>query len=80
MKTITSLPKTLLTLLFSASAALFVPMEAGAAPQANAAVAALPDFTDLVEKTGPAVVNIRTTQRVKQGASQGMPGGDDEEM
>jgi len=80
MKTITSLPKTLLTLLFSASAALFVPMEAGAAPQANAAVAALPDFTDLVEKTGPAVVNIRTTQRVKQGANQGMPGGDDEEM
>ncbi len=80
MKTITSLSKTLLTLLLSASAALFVPMEAGAAPQANAAVAALPDFTDLVEKTGPAVVNIRTTQRVKQGANQGMPGGDDEEM
>jgi len=80
MKTISSLPKTLLTLLFSAGAVLFVPMEAGAAPQANATVASLPDFTDLVEKTGPAVVNIRTTQRVKQGANQGVPGGGDEEM
>lgn len=78
MKTISSLPKTLLTLLFTASAALFVPVAVGAAPEANAVSAGLPDFTDLVEKTGPAVVNIRTTQRVKQG--QGMPGANDEEM
>ena len=27
----------------------------------------LPDFTELVEKVGPAVVNIRTTERVKAG-------------
>ena len=78
MKTISTLSKTLLTLLFTAGAALFVPVVVGAVPQENAVAATLPDFTDLVEKTGPAVVNIRTTQRVKQG--QGMPGGDDEEM
>ncbi|GGE72161.1 DegQ family serine endoprotease [Massilia psychrophila] len=36
----------------------------------------LPDFTDLIEKVGPAVVNIRTTEKVKLG--QGAPG--DEEM
>jgi serine protease Do len=40
-------------------------------------VAGLPDFTDMVEKTGPAVVNIRTTAKMKpqQGGSA-----DDEEM
>ena len=32
----------------------------------------LPDFTELVEKVGPAVVNIRTSARIKGGA-QGMP-------
>jgi len=36
-----------------------VPHMASAAPAAN-----LPDFTDLVDKVGPAVVNIRTTTRV----------------
>jgi serine protease Do len=39
-------------------------------------VSGLPDFTDLIEKVGPAVVNIRTTEKVKMG--QGAPG--DEEM
>ena len=36
----------------------------------------LPDFTDLVEKVGPAVVNIRTTERAKanrRGAGGGAP-------
>lgn len=37
-----------------------------AAPSYN-----LPDFTDLVEKAGPAVVNIRTTERVR---ARGTPG------
>jgi serine protease Do len=32
----------------------------------------LPDFTELVERVGPAVVNIRTTEKVK-GAADGMP-------
>jgi serine protease Do len=80
MKTISSLSKTLLTMFLAANAVMFVPVAVGAAPEANAVSATnLPDFTDLVEKTGPAVVNIRTTQRVKQGL-QGMPGANDEEM
>ena len=45
---------------------------------ASAAASGLPDFADLAEKTGPAVVNIRTTERVRFG--QGGTGGDDEEM
>ncbi|RXZ32509.1 DegQ family serine endoprotease [Oxalobacteraceae bacterium CAVE-383] len=38
----------------------------------------LPDFADIVEKTGPAVVNIRTTERVKSDPAQSAQG--DEEM
>lgn len=60
----------------------FLPSLAAAAPTTSVAsapsVAGLPDFTDLVEKTGPAVVNIRTTEKAK--ISQGMQGGEDEEM
>ena len=41
---------------------------------------ALPDFTDLVEQVGPAVVNIRTLERVRQSANPGGPGPMDEEM
>jgi serine protease Do len=48
----------------------------GAAPVPTATVTGLPDIADLVEKVGPAVVNIRTTEHVKLG--QGSPG--DEEM
>jgi serine protease Do len=40
----------------------------------------LPDFTDLVEQVGPAVVNIRTLERARPGASSAAPGGMDEEM
>jgi serine protease Do len=47
-----------------------------AAQVAAPAVTGLPDFTDLIEKVGPAVVNIRTTEKVRLG--QGAPG--DEEM
>lgn len=48
--------------------------------QAHAAAppAGLPDFADLVERVGPAVVNIRTTEKVKPG--QSAPGMEDEEM
>ncbi|MFZ9812520.1 MAG: hypothetical protein ACO3DD_05490, partial [Burkholderiaceae bacterium] len=38
----------------------------------------LPDFTDLVEKAGPAVVNIRTLERAKsrgQGSGPSVPRG-----
>ncbi len=38
----------------------------GAHPSAVAQVRDLPDFADLVERNGPAVVNIRTTERVRQ--------------
>ncbi|WP_414674822.1 DegQ family serine endoprotease [Limnobacter sp.] len=40
------------------------------ANQARAAARDLPDFSDLVEKVGPAVVNIRTTQKLSQVAQQ----------
>lgn len=46
------------------------------APVATAAITGLPDFADLVDKVGPAVVNIRTTERVRQ--AQGGAGGDEE--
>ncbi len=50
---------------------------AAAAPVVAAPVTGLPDFSDLVDKVGSAVVNIRTTERVKLGQGQG---GADEEM
>lgn len=36
-------------------------------PAQAQAVQGLPDFTELVERVGPAVVNIRTTERMRQG-------------
>ncbi|WP_442918711.1 DegQ family serine endoprotease [Limnobacter sp.] len=41
----------------------------------NAAARDLPDFSDLVDRVGPGVVNIRTTQKVSQNP-QGFPGMD----
>lgn len=41
---------------------------------ARAAAKDLPDFSDLVEKVGPAVVNIRTTQKISQNSQSGVPG------
>lgn len=80
----TTAGKTLSTLMLSAGV-LLAPAVAGLAPSAlaaaptAAAVAGLPDFADMVDKVGPAVVNIRTTERVKlnQGRN-GQPG--EEEM
>ena len=53
-----------------------------AATPATGAVVGLPDFADLVDRVGPAVVNIRTTERLKQSGRAGAGGGlpDDEEM
>ena len=45
-----------------AALALSFSLLASAAPMPVGAQG-LPDFTDLVEKVGPAVVNIRTTER-----------------
>ena len=47
-------------------------------PPAIAQVRDLPDFADLVERVGPAVVNIRTTERLRAGAVGGQP--DDEDL
>lgn len=41
----------------------------GALSTAQVRAQGLPDFTELVEKVGPAVVNIRTTERVRAGRS-----------
>ncbi|PCE27765.1 serine peptidase [Paraburkholderia acidicola] len=56
----------------------FVPHTASAAAPA----ASLPDFTDLVDKVGPAVVNIRTTTKVSSSSTmRGLPPGlDDGDM
>jgi serine protease Do len=49
---------------------------AQAAP--TGAIVNLPDFADIVEKTGPAVVNIRTTERVRSNITQGGNPSDEE--
>ena len=58
-------------------AALNLPVAAQAQAPAAPVVRGLPDFTDLVEQVGPAVVHIRTGERVRAGGRSG-PG--DEEM
>ncbi|MFT5532440.1 MAG: serine protease Do [Burkholderiaceae bacterium] len=47
---------------------------------AATSVVGLPDFTDMVEKVGPSVVNIRTTEKVKSASNGPGAGADDEEM
>jgi serine protease Do len=80
MKAISFARNVLLMLLFSAAGIVFVSSAIGFVSRADAAtVAGLPDFAELAEKTGPAVVNIRTTERVKPGQG-GVPGAEDEEM
>lgn len=59
-----------------ASQAQQAPVAAGAITQAAPAnapslVKGLPDFTELVEKVGPSVVSIRTTQRVSDDDGEG---------
>lgn len=59
--------------LFMTAFAFYLPSSAGAAARD------LPDFSDIVEKVGPAVVNIRTTQKVggnPQGQFPNFPGMD----
>ena len=67
----------MLPALLLSAATLGLPAVSGLAPvhAAPAAVAGLPDFTDLIDRVGPAVVNIRTTERIKQREN---PMGDDE--
>ena len=71
------------TLLLSACIGFVGPSFIGAtvaAQAASAAVAGLPDFTELVEKNGPAVVNIRTTEKIQQGQNPNITGLEDEQM
>ncbi len=78
MKNSRSLPRSLSAAFLSAAAFLFVPAGLSLMTPSATAAAVLPDFTDLVDKVGPAVVNIRTTERSKS-MQQGQ-GGEDEEM
>lgn len=69
----------ILSALLVAGGSAFLPCTAMAAapvPANPPVVTGLPDFTNLIDKVGPAVVNIRTTERVQRG--QGTPG--EEEM
>ncbi len=75
----TPMKNTLAGALLAASVFAAAPAVLAAPPVASPTVAALPDFADIVERTGPAVVNIRTTERVRQNA-QGQGGMDDPEM
>ena len=59
-----------------AASSMLAACAATAAAQVAAPIATgLPDFTDLIEKVGPAVINIRTTEKIKLG--QGAPGDDE---
>lgn len=75
----TPMKNTLAGALLAAFVFAAAPAVLAAPPVASPTVAALPDFADIVERTGPAVVNIRTTERVRQNA-QGQGGMDDPEM
>jgi serine protease Do len=83
MKTSLNFPveKIVSTLALSALIAVLSPTLILASAEVQAApvnAVGLPDFTELVEKSGSAVVNIRTTEKVQSG--QNMPDADDEQM
>lgn len=80
MKAITFARNILLSIFISATGALAaLPVSGVFSPVYAAPVAGLPDFADLAERAGPAVVNIRTTERVRPG-QEGVPGNEEEEM
>ena len=64
-------------LVTTSSVALVVPIVVQAQP---ASVRGLPDFTDLVEQVGPAVVNIRTVEKISSPSLGGVDSAMDEEM
>ncbi|AJY12048.1 DegQ family serine endoprotease [Burkholderia dolosa] len=63
--------------LAAAALSACLPLMPHIAAAATASAASLPDFADLVEKVGPAVVNIRTTANVPTAARGGLPPGFD---
>ena len=65
-------------LLLGTTVSFVVPIMLDTLPSAVAApMVGLPDFTEIVEKAGPAVVNIRTTEKVKADAATGQPSDDE---
>ncbi|HVL76820.1 MAG TPA: serine peptidase, partial [Noviherbaspirillum sp.] len=65
MKAIQLLRNAFFAVLFGSAVALLAPAGGGVIASAHAQQGQiLPDFADLAERTGPAVVNIRTTQRM----------------
>ena len=80
MKSFMPVRHVLVSIILGATSAFFAPvLLGGSAAHAAPSVAGLPDFTDLVERTGSAVVNIRTTEKARAGQGAGN-GPDDEEM
>lgn len=78
MKMVRSARHVLLALAVGATVSFVAPVMLGMMPAAIAApMAGLPDFTEIVEKTGPAVVNIRTTEKVKTSTTPGEPSDDE---
>jgi serine protease Do len=73
MKTGYSASRLLSVVFLGAAGAFFTPSLPALAQPAQA-VAGLPDFADLVDRVGPAVVNIRTTERarINQGGVNGL--------
>jgi len=80
MKTISLIKNRFLAAAFSAAFVVFTVSALSVLAPVTVAAASLPDFTDLVDKVGPAVVNIRTTERSKAAAQSAAPGPEDEEM
>lgn len=84
MKIISHTKHVLLVILLGASGAFLSPTAFHllglpvSTAHAAAPASGLPDFSDLVDRVGPAVVNIRTTEKVRPG--QNAPGIEDEEM
>jgi serine protease Do len=78
MKTLQRLHRKFSAVALIAAAVVFSPVGLSVLAPVPAQAAVLPDFTDLVDKVGPAVVNIRTTERAKQ--MQPGAGPEDEEM
>lgn len=75
-----SFSKTCSAIVLGAACALLLPAAGGmAAPAMAAPAAGLPDFTGLVERVGPGVVNIRTTAKARVGQGP-QSGGMDPEM
>jgi serine protease Do len=57
-----------------------LPLATAPQQQAPLMVRGLPDFTELVEKVGPSVVNIRTTERIQASQAMAEGGEMDEQM